>query len=207
MKIFKSFGEFATIFLLLVLVVLGGMFWILRNGNSARYKSLTNNAIRFSDVVGLNLSSFSNERLVFLDEVLDGGYMSNIKSPFSTNNCDGSRSFVEVDSNIKYVTLTCDDYMLNRYRAGDKDIDIYEISDWKFKREDSSDLEENIYNCLDSNGNTVFEKYNEEKYFLYEVNSKFGTNYYDINTIDNSKCIVDKKVAYRTMKKVDINES
>ena len=131
MKIFKSFGEFATIFLLLVIVVTCLMFWILKNGTSAKYKSLTNNAIRFSDVVSLNQSSFSNDRIVFLDEVIDGGYMSNIKSPFSTKNCDLTQSYVEIESSKKYVTLTCDNYVLKRYNSSVKDAEVYEVSDWK----------------------------------------------------------------------------
>ena len=66
MKIFKSFGEFATVFLLLVIVVTCLMFWILKNGTSAKYKSLTNNAIRFSDVVSIVFSSLNDKGLIIL---------------------------------------------------------------------------------------------------------------------------------------------
>lgn len=204
MKIFRSFGEFATVFLLLVLVVLGLMFWILKNGSSAKYKSLTNNAIRFSDVVGVNLSSFSNERLVFLEEVVDGGYMSNIKSPFSTNNCDIMKSYVEIDSTKKLVTLTCDKYVLKNYRAGDTDIEIYEVGDWKDTKKSDSDEEATLYNCVDLNGNNVFDDYYEEKYFLYEMSKKYNSYFDDVNNINNSDCTIDSKTVYRTTKKVTI---
>lgn len=204
MKIFKSFGEFATVFLLLVVVVLGLMFWIINNGSSARYKSLTNNAIRFSDVVGLNLSSFPNERLVFLEQVIDGGYMSNIKSPFSTNNCDSIKSYVEIDSARKKVTLTCDKYVLKNYRAGDTDIEVYEVGEWRDTKKNDSDEETTLYNCIDLNGNNVFEDYYEDKYFLYELNKKYNTYYYDVSSINNSNCKVDSKIVYRTVKRISV---
>lgn len=204
MKIFRSFGEFATIFLLLVLVALGLMFWILKNGSSAKYKSLTNNAIRFSDVVGVNLSSFPNERLVFLEEVVDGGYMSNIKSPFSTNNCDIMKSYVEIDSTKKFVTLVCDKYVLKNYSAGDTDIELYEVGDWKDTKKNDSDEEATLYNCVDLNGNNVFDDYYEEKYFLYEMSKKYNSYYDDVSTINNSYCTIDSKTVYRTTKKVTI---
>lgn len=202
MKIFKSFGEFATIFLLLVIVVTCIMFWNLKNGTSAKYKSLTNNAIRFSDVVSLNQSSFSNDQIIFLDEVIDGGYISNIKSPFSTDNCDLTQSYVEIESSKKYVTLTCDNYVLKRYNSSVKDAEIYEISDWKSERKNDLDVEKTIYNCIDSNGVEVFDDYHEERYFLYEVNKKYGTYYSNVDSINS--CSVDRKVVYRTMKKIDV---
>ena len=202
MKIFKSFGEFATVFLLLVIVVTCLMFWILKNGTSAKYKSLTNNAIRFSDVVSLNQSSFSNDRIVFLDEVIDGGYMSNIKSPFSTKNCDLTQSYVEIESSKKYVTLTCDNYVLKRYNSSVKDAEVYEVSDWKSDKKSDSDVEETVYNCTDSNGNEIFDNYHEERYFIYEVNKKYGTYYSDVESINS--CNVDHKVVYRTMQKIDV---
>ena len=203
MKILKSFGELATIFLLLLVISVGLLFWILNNISYAKFKSLTKNAVSFSDVVGLNLSSFSNERLVFLEEVLDGGYMSKIKSPFSTNNCDGSSSYVEVNSTKKSVTLTCDEYVLRNYTAGDKDVEIYEVGGWHDIKKNDLEEESVLYNCINLNGNTIFDEYYGDKYFLYKVNKMYGTHFLDVSSIKNVDCVVDFKIVYRSVKRVN----
>ena len=113
MKIYKSTSELITIILLIISSIAFLMYTLINNQMRMKYISLKNNAITFSKTVSTNLYNFSNEKIVFLDEVVKEEYISNIKSPFSSGFCDKKNSFVQIDGEgRRYVTLTCDNYML-----------------------------------------------------------------------------------------------
>ena len=202
MKIFKSFGEFVTVFLLVIVIISFIMYSILKNGSSAKYTSLENNAIRFSEIVGVNMSSFSNEYFITLEETVENGYMSNIKSPFSSNYCDKKNSYIEVIGINKYVTLVCDGYMLYKYSPGETDYTVYKISKWNDKKKDNYNDSMKLYNC-DNNGKELFNTYLEEGYFLYKLGVQYDDVYYNIDSINNNLCKVVSKNFYREKKAIN----
>lgn len=207
MKIYKSPRELITVLLLIISALAFLMYTITNNQMKAKYTSLKNNAITFSNAVSTNIYNFRNEKIVFLDEVVNEDYISNIKSPFSSGFCDGKNSFVQTDSEgRRFVTLTCDNYMLYNYDLKSDNFVILKISDWDTKKSSNSEKKE-LYNCisLDSSKN-IYDDYYEEKFFLYRINSDYGTNYSIVEDIDSNICTVDKKIFYRTETEIDVEK-
>lgn len=207
MKIYKSPREILTVMLLIISALAFLMYTVVNNGMKSKYTSLKNNAILFSNAVSTNLYNFSNERIVFLDEVINENYLSKIKSPFSSGFCDATRSYVQFDDNgRKYVTLTCDNYMLYNFDVQSNEMIVYKISDWKTKKDKNSE-QQKMYNCIDSStSSNVYDDYYEKNFFLYKINSDNGTHYFDVKEIDSSVCDVDTKTFYRTETEIEIKE-
>lgn len=198
MKIYKSTGELVTVLLLIMSAIAFFMYTIINNGMRTKYISLKNNAVMFSDAVSTNLHSLSNEKIVFLDEIIDENYLSKMKSPFSEGYCNTSESYVMIDdAGNNKVTLTCDNYMLHNYNLSSEDFVVYKISDWDTKKEKNGEKQE-LYSCLDpSTSNNIFGGYYDEHYLLYKINKEFGTTYYDLDDVDGNVCQVDSKSFYR----------
>ena len=207
MKIYKSPRELITVLLLIISALAFFMYTITNNQMKAKYTSLKNNAITFSNAVSTNIYNFSNEKMVFLDEVVNEEYISNIKSPFSSGYCDGKTSFVQTDDNGgRHVTLTCDNYMLYNYDLKSDNFIILKISDWNTKKSSNSEKKE-LYNCISFDSSTnIYDDYYEENFFLYKINSDYGTNYSKVEDIDSNICTVDKKIFYRTETEIDVEK-
>lgn len=207
MKIYKSPRELITVLLLIISALAFFMYTITNNQMKAKYTSLKNNAITFSNAVSTNIYNFRNEKMVFLDEVVNEDYISNIKSPFSSGFCDGKNSFVQTDSEgRRFVTLTCDNYMLYNYDLKSDNFIILKISDWDTKKSSNSEKKE-LYNCVSANSSkNIYDDYYEEKFFLYRINSDYGTNYSKVEDIDSNICTVDKKIFYRTETEIDVEK-
>lgn len=207
MKIYKSPRELITVLLLIISALAFFMYTITNNQMKAKYTSLKNNAITFSNAVSTNIYNFRNEKMVFLDEVVNEDYISNIKSPFSSGFCDGKNSFVQTDSEgRRFVTLTCDNYMLYNYDLKSDNFIILKISDWNTKKSSNSEKKE-LYNCISLDSSTnIYDDYYEENFFLYKINSDYGTNYSKVEDIDSNICTVDKKIFYRTETEIDVEK-
>ncbi len=207
MKIYNSTRELVIVILLVTFSFAFLMFTIINNQKKIKYNSLKNNAITFSNAVSTNIYNFSNEKIVFLDEAVNEEYISNIKSPFSSGFCDGKTSFVQTDDNgRRHVTLTCDNYMLYNYDLKSDNFIILKISDWNTKKSSNSEKKE-LYNCISFDSSTnIYDDYYEENFFLYKINSDYGTNYSKIEDIDSNICTVDKKIFYRTETEIDVEK-
>lgn len=207
MKIYNSTRELVIVILLVTFSFAFLMFTIINNQKKIKYNSLKNNAITFSNAVSTNIYNFSNEKIVFLDEAVNEEYISNIKSPFSSGFCDGKTSFVQTDDNgRRHVTLTCDNYMLYNYDLKSDNFIILKISDWNTKKRSNSEKKE-LYNCISLDSSTnIYDDYYEENFFLYKINSDYGTNYSKVEDIDSDICTVDKKIFYRTETEIDVEK-
>ncbi len=200
----KGFGKYEILTLFVLCLAFGAyiMYLIVGKAGSQRFVTMRENAVAFSKTVSTNVNSFHNFENVYLGEAIDENYTKKVKSPFSSGYCDESESKVQYIDGNPYVTLKCDDYLIDKSRVNDIDaIDIYKVSDWYDKQKNVDDEEANIvYNCLDDSGKEVFDKYYEELYFIFKINKEFGTDYY--SSSDIGECEVVSKTLFRT-KKID----
>lgn len=195
-----------VIIVMLCLLVVGSylLYSIVDKKIVNNFRAFKYNAISFNDVVISNFSSFSNDKIVYLAEVIDEGLLTSIKSPFSSNYCDTKESLVEEDDNDRYVTLKCDDYLIEHYDIKDSNnVIIYKVGKWDTNK-NLKDIEEKIlYNCIDNNSKAkIFDEYVEKDYFIYKINKEFSTNYSSLDEIKNNCNVVSKKF-YRTKVEVD----
>ena len=203
MKKNNSKFELIVVILLVMIVVAFLMIQIISGAGNIKYKSLINSASSFTRAVNSNLYSFENEKKVYLDEAVDEKYLSNIKSPFSLNNCDNDSSFVEMDDDgVSYTTLKCDSYLLYRYNDREDNYTIYKVSDWSQNKKKGY-VKTKLYNCIDKNdGKELLNNYVEADYFLYKYNKKYDTQYINVKDVPSDSCTVDFKYFYRNEVKV-----
>lgn len=193
--------EVLTIFVLVIGVVAGGLYFILGSTNKQKYDTFKDNAISFGKTVSTNNNSFHNLENVYLDEVLDENLLkNNIKNPFAAGYCDGGESKVVLKNGKSYVTLKCGEYLIDDTNMNDKDnISIYTVTEWTDKELTGDNVEsKTLYNCVDANGKELFDKYLEELYMVYRINKEFDNSYYSSSEI--SDCNVISKEMYREKK-------
>lgn len=200
----KGFGKFEvlTVFVLIIIVFVFLMHTILCGASEQKFVTMKDSAISFSKVVTTNIESFHNTNKVYLQEAIDEGLMIKIKSPVGQGNCSTSESSVQVVDGKPYVTLLCNNYLIEKVNfSNDVDVDIYEVSNWEEEKKENSE-EKILYNC-EENGNLVFPEYFEELYFVYEMNKKYGSNYFSANEVN--ECNVVSKAFYRIKKDIKSN--
>lgn len=194
----KGYGKYEvlTIIVLLMGLFCYGSFKIVKRVELQKFDTMKDSAINFSKVTATNIASFHNTETVYLDEVIDENLISKIKSPFSSNYCDGSESKVEMIDGVPYVTLKCDDYLIERAKFSDKSgVNIYKVTPWS-RNKSGDDLENKVlYNCS-VNGKDLYSNYYEELYFVSLVNKENHTDYYFSNEV-NSTCNVVSYNFYR----------
>jgi len=199
MKNNKGFGKFEVLTMIVIILVIGAFLMnsSLGGASKQKIKTMKNSAIKFSDAVNTNISSFHNTETIYLSEVIDEGLLKKIKSPFSSGNCDESESKVEIIEGLPYVTLKCDNYLLDKIKPdnGD-DVQVYEVGEWSTKKPSGESEEKSLYNCSIS-GKEMFDNYKEELYMVSRINKQEGTNYYFADGIADT-CEVQTKTFYRT---------
>lgn len=189
--------EVLTVMVLILALSSFLLYFIFKGNNSKKFDALMNDAIKFSNVVTTNISSFHNSNVVYLGEVMDEKLMSEIRSPFSSRYCDYGESKVELINGTPYVTLKCDSYLIKKEKFNDKsDVKVHKVGEWNLKQTSSKDEAETLYNCV-VDGKELFDEYYEELYFVFRINAKFGTEYYFADNIEN-ECKVKAKTFYRT---------
>ena len=202
MKNSKGFIRFEvlTIFVLVIAIVAGGLYFILGSTGRQKYDTFRDNAMSLGKTVSTNSDSFNNYNITYLSEVLDESLLkNNIKNPFSSGYCDETESKVQHDAGRAYVTLKCGNYLIDNASLNDKkEMKIYLVSEWTDEAlSDDEDIEQRtMYNCVDSNGNNVFDTYYEDMYLVYKVNKKFNVVHYLVDEI--SECTVTSKEMYRS---------
>ena len=195
--------EVLTIIALIIIITAIVMNYILESGKQQKFETMKSSAQNFASVVAGNLDGFDvyfNDH--YLGEVIDNGLLSNIKSPFSGKSCDINESKVLVINGKRFVTLRCDDYLIDNQEdsALDKMI-IYKVSKWSDKKQKGNNQELEVYNCVKDN-KEVFEQYLESTNFLYNVNKKYSKSYTSIDSVKES-CHVKSKKIYRTKIAID----
>ena len=204
MKNNKGFGKFEVLTMIVIILLIGAylMYSSLGGVSNQKLKTMKNSAIKFSDAVNTNISSFHNTETIYLGEVIDEGLLKKIKSPFSSGNCDEAESKVEIVDGLPYVTLKCDNYLLDKIKPDNGDgVPIYEVGEWSTKKPGGDSEEKTLYNCSVS-GKEMFDHYTEELYMVSRINKQEGTNYYFADGIAET-CEAKTKTFYRTKKAID----
>lgn len=201
----KGFGKFEVLtMIVLLMAIVAYILWYFLNGSdSQKFGTMKKNAVNFSTTVSTNTSSFHNTDNVYLGEAINEGLLASIKSPFSANDCSISDSKVELKNDVPYVTLLCDNYLIDsiNFSGNYNDVPIYKVSKWQDVRPDGEDVEERVlYNCIDGN-QEKYSEYYEELYFVSLVNDDYGRSHYFASTVDND-CKVVTKTFYRTKVKI-----
>lgn len=203
MKNNKGIGKFELLTMLVIgMVVFCLVMWyFLGVANKEKYTTMRKDALNLKNTVLTNANSFTDDRVIYLGQVVTSGFVSAIKSPFTGKDCSFAESKVETENGISKTTLRCDNYLIDAYRINtDYDnVPIYKVSDWTEKKLSGKNVEEKIlYNCLDG-GKEKYDEYVEGQYLVSLVNNDYGSNHYNVNTIQN-ECIVVNKTFYRTKK-------
>ena len=197
MKSNKGFGKFEVLTIMVVLLII---FCILSMNlfggvSKQRIETMKKSATSFTSSVTTNIDTVHNTEKVYLQEVIDEELIRPIKSPVGGGKCSGADSYVELIDGMPYVTLNCNNVLIEKENFVNKDINVYKVSKWMSKKT-KDDMEERIlYNCK-SNGKEIFDRYYEELYFVYEINKKYGTDYYFASNVKD--CEVVSKTFYRT---------
>lgn len=198
MKNSKGFGKFEIIIMMLILIVIFvfGFYMLLNGAKGQQYATMKDNAVTFSKTVATNIASFHNVNYVYLEEVIDEKLLDSITNPFGGGKCSVSESVVHIKEGLPYVTLRCGNKLIDDENfSKNKDVKVYDITEWSEKKATDDDDERVFYNCIE-NGKEVFDDYYEELYFVYQVNKKYGTDAYYASGVKN--CQVSKKTMYRT---------
>lgn len=191
----KGFGKFEILTVMVVLLIIFCILSINLFGGVSKQKleTMKKSSISFSGSVTTNIATFHNTETVYLQEVIDEKLLKPIKSPVGGGNCSGSESYVELIDGMPYVTLKCNNVLIEKENFSGSSINAYKVSKWTTDKKDGE--ERVLYNCMD-NGKEVFNEYYDELYFVYEINKKYGTDYYFADTVKD--CKVVSKTFYRT---------
>ena len=194
-------SKFETIIIIVILLVVGCvvMMFSVNVMSSSKMKALKLDIDSFSVAASTYLSTIDNEsNMVFLEELIDEGRISNIRSPFSANYCDLEESKFEIINGEKLVTLKCDEYLVDRANTNNSSYRVYKIGTWHEDESYNNDEKSTLYNCVDySSGAELFKEYVSEEYLLYKVNKQYEKDYKNIDDIEYEMCNVQSKVFYR----------
>ena len=197
MKSNKGFGKFEVLTIMVVLLIIFCILSMNLFGGVSKQKieTMKKSATSFTSSVTTNIDTFHNTEKVYLQEVIDEELIRPIKSPVGGGKCSGADSYVELIDGMPYVTLNCNNVLIEKENFVNKDINVYKVSKWMSKKT-KDDMEERILYSCKSNGKEIFDRYYEELYFVYEINKKYGTDYYFASDVKD--CEVVSKTFYRT---------
>ena len=200
----KGFGKFET---LTVIVVIMGiiaflLYCTLNAADSRNFPKLRTDAAYFNKIVFSNLDSFINQDFVTLGETVDQNLVDEFKSPFSKGKCDRGESFVITRERERYVTIKCDEYLIDDVISTDLDkAPIYKVGKWQEEPLEGDNVQSmELYNC-DEGGKMVLDNFSTGSYLAHVVNEQNGTRFYSENEI--TSCEVIKKTFYRTKELVE----
>ena len=196
----RGFSRFEVIAIILLILIVGAyLAWnFLSGADVQKYNTMKNNAVNLSKVTAINISAFHNKKIVYLDELIDEGFIGTVKSPFSKNDCSKTESKVEINDDTYKVTLKCDDYLIDGEENFDelKNIPIYKVTEWSLIKPEGEYEEKVLYNCLD-NGKEKYSEYLEELYLISHINSDYDKEYNSIDDVGDM-CKIINKTFYRT---------
>lgn len=197
----KGFMRFETVTVLLLIIVAfcGGAFFIIKKADEQRFNVMSSSGKRLSEVVLINIDSFKNINLIYLEEVIKEQFLGNIKNPFAEGNCDITESRVDMIDGVPYTTLRCGNYLIDKENIRNvNETKIYKISEWSSKKISGDNVEEKVfYNCKKDDKN-LYEGYLEEGYLISKINYDYDTLYFfkeDLKAVCDE---VIEKTFYRT---------
>ena len=200
----RGLGKFETLTIIVVLIAIAAflLYSTLGAANSKDYSKFRSDAVNLNKAVFSNLDSFRNPDYVTLGEVISHNLIDDFKSPFSKNKCDKAESFVITEGQSRYVTLKCDEYLIDNVLANDlDDAVVYKVGEWQEEEITGANVQTaELYNC-DDNGSNLLEQYVPSSYLVFYVNRTYGTSYYFSDGI--TACKVVKKTFYRTRELVE----
>ncbi len=200
----KGLGKFETLTLLVVLMAIGAflLYNVLGAAGSKNYSKFRTDAVNFNKAVFSNLDTFKNPDFVTLGEVVSNNLVDDFKSPFSKEKCDKAESFVISEGSSRYVTLKCDEYLIDNVLANDLDkAPVFKVGEWQEEEINEPNVQTaELYNCEDG-GSNILEQYVPNSYLVFYVNRTYGTNAYFTDGI--TACKVVKKTFYRTRELVE----
>lgn len=200
----KGLGKFETLTLMVVLMAIGAflLYNVLGAAGSKNYSKFRTDAVNFNKAVYSNLDTFKNPDYVTLAEVVSFNLVDDFKSPFSKEKCDKAESFVISEGSSRYVTLKCDEYLIDNVLANDLDkAPVFKVGEWQEEAINEPNVQTaELYNC-DSNGELLLDKYAVGSYLVFQANRTFGENNYFPEDIRS--CNVIKKTFYRTRELVE----
>jgi len=177
-------------------------YYLLNSSEWQKVITMKKSGESFSKVTSINRNFFHNRKVVYLGEVIEEGYINNIRSPFSKGNCSVSESRIDFnddnDNNDYLVTLKCDNYLIDKATilTEKSEVNVYKVSAWQEEEIKGDNVEKKtLYNCMDG-GKEKYPEYYEEAYFASRINLDYGADHYDKSTV--SECPVVEKVFYRT---------
>ena len=200
----KGLGRFET--LTVIVVVIGIIAFLLYctlgAADSRNFPKLRADAAYFNKTVFSNLDSFINQDFVTLGEAIDQKLVDDFKSPFSRNKCDKGETFVITKERERYVTIKCDEYLIDNVISTDLDkAPIYKVGKWQEEPLEGDNVQSmELYNC-DEGGKMVLDNFSTGSYLAHVVNEQNGTRFYSENEI--TSCEVIKKTFYRTKELVE----
>lgn len=205
MKNSNGFGKFEVLTMIAILLIIFGLLSsiILGGTSSKKLDTMKNSAVSFSKTVSTNINSFHNLENVYLGEAIDEKIIKKIKNPTGSGYCSESESIVQIIEGDPYVTLRCGDYLIEKTNFAGvsiNDIDVYKVSKWNTMQSGDDDEERTLYNCKEK-GKEIFDEYYEDLYFVYLINKKYNTDYYEARAV-HGECEVVSKSFYRTKEKV-----
>ncbi len=202
MKNNKGIGryELLTMIVIAAIAFCLVLWYFIGVANKEKYTTMRKDAASFNQAVLTNANSFNNDRVIYLGQLITGGYIGEIKNPFTGKPCSASESKVEMENGKSKTTLRCGEYLIDAFRITNdfKNIPIYKVTEWTETKPKGKYDEKVLYNCLDG-GKEKYDEYVEEPYFVAVINNDYGSNHYSASTIRN-ECVVVKKTFYRTKK-------
>lgn len=193
----KGFAKFEVLTMLVLIIVVLALLLsaVLKMATNQKLNVMVTNAKNFSSNVILE----SENTVYYLRDAIKDELYDNIKSPFSSNNCDIDESKIEMKDNRKYVTLKCDEYLIYEEESSNDKFKIYTVSNW-LSSKNSDNYQKMIgYNC-EKDGKNVLDFYYEEGAFLNHINELYDREYISLDEVN--ECSVTNKTLFRDMKLV-----
>ena len=113
----KGYAKFEVLTVLVLLVVISAVLltMILKAVNNQKINMMITNAKNFSNRV---IAEEMTGNSYYLKDAIKDEIYDEIRSPFSSNNCDENESKIEFSGANRYVTLKCDEYI--KYQNGQR---------------------------------------------------------------------------------------
>ncbi len=191
----KGYAKFEVLTVLVLLVVISAVLltMILKAVNNQKINMMITNAKNFSNRV---IAEEMTGNSYYLKDAIKDEIYDEIRSPFSSNNCDENESKIEFSGANRYVTLKCDEYIIYNEASNSDEYNVYKVSEWTTEKDGEKIQKMQGYSCK-SNGKEVFSEPYEEKIFIDKVNEKYKKTYTSISEITD--CQVESKELYRNL--------
>ena len=150
MKNNKGFGKYEILTVIVLMLIIFCILSVVMFGGVSKQKleTMKKSAVSFTSAVTTNIATFHNTETVYLQEVIDEKLIGPIKSPVGGGKCSGADSFVELIDGMPYVTLNCNNVLIEKEDFSGNDINAYKVSKWMEEKKKDNMEERVLYNCV-----------------------------------------------------------